>query len=213
MNMQDLIAADRQFQKNAITAFIQSAALAALLLWCFRIVAPFVSLVVWAMIIAVALYPVHVRLTEKLGGRSKLSATLFVVAGLIILLVPVALLMESGIEGLKTAGGQLQSGVVSIEPPDPSVAQWPLIGHRVYDLWSAAAANLLASLASYDQVGLAEANLYPSFSISGSRELAAAGNTDTTRTGNSGFGALFAPESLTYSVGPSLVWPFLNYGR
>jgi NodT family efflux transporter outer membrane factor (OMF) lipoprotein len=73
-------------------------------------------------------------------------------------------------------------------------------------------AELLA-LAQNAQVGVATANLYPSFSITGTLGLSAAGNTDTTRTGDSGFSELFRAESLTYSIGPSFVWPFLNYGR
>ena len=62
-------------------------------------------------------------------------------------------------------------------------------------------------------VGVATADLYPSFSLNGFLGLAAAGNTDTTRTGDSGIGELFRAESLTYSAGASFVWPFLNYGR
>ena len=69
------------------------------------------------------------------------------------------------------------------------------------------------AMAQNAQVGLAKANLYPSFSLSGSVGLAAAGNTDTTRTGKSGFGQLFDTDSVTYSAGPSFVWPFLNYDR
>lgn len=71
----------------------------------------------------------------------------------------------------------------------------------------------LIAMAQNAQVGVAQANLYPSFSISGSLGLAAAGDTNTTRTGDSGIGELFKADSLTYSVGPSFVWPFLNYGR
>lgn len=71
----------------------------------------------------------------------------------------------------------------------------------------------LFAMAQNAQVGVAKANLYPSFSIAGSLGLAAAGSTDTTRTGDSGIGELFRSESLTYSIGPSFVWPFLNYGR
>jgi NodT family efflux transporter outer membrane factor (OMF) lipoprotein len=73
-------------------------------------------------------------------------------------------------------------------------------------------AELLA-IAQNAQVGVATANLYPGFSIVGSLGVAAAGNTDTTRTGESGIGELFRAESLTYSIGPSFVWPFFNYGR
>jgi NodT family efflux transporter outer membrane factor (OMF) lipoprotein len=71
----------------------------------------------------------------------------------------------------------------------------------------------MQAIAQNAQVGVAKANLYPSFSISGSLGLAAAGDTNTTATGNSGFGELFSADSLTYSVGPSFVWPFLNYDR
>jgi NodT family efflux transporter outer membrane factor (OMF) lipoprotein len=73
-------------------------------------------------------------------------------------------------------------------------------------------AELLA-MAQNAQVGVAKADLYPSFSINGSLGLAASGNTNTTRTGDSGIGELFRSDSVTYTVGPSFVWPFLNYDR
>jgi multidrug efflux system outer membrane protein len=56
-------------------------------------------------------------------------------------------------------------------------------------------------------VGLAEADLYPSFSLTGSIGLSAGGR------GDSDFGDLFGSDALSLSVGPSFVWPFLNYGR
>lgn len=57
------------------------------------------------------------------------------------------------------------------------------------------------------QVGLAEADLYPSFSLAGSIGLAAGA------PGNDSFGDLFDGDAFTWSIGPSFVWPFLNYGR
>jgi NodT family efflux transporter outer membrane factor (OMF) lipoprotein len=71
----------------------------------------------------------------------------------------------------------------------------------------------MQAMAQNALVGMAQAELYPSFSIRGSLGLAAAGGTNTTRTGNSGFGELFSADSLTYSIGPAFAWPFLNYGR
>ena len=67
-------------------------------------------------------------------------------------------------------------------------------------------AELLA-MAQNAQVGLAEADLYPSFSLAGSIGLAAGG------PGNSDFGDLFSADALSLTIGPSFVWPFLNYGR
>ncbi len=67
-------------------------------------------------------------------------------------------------------------------------------------------AELLA-MAQNALVGLAEADLYPSFSLTGSIGLSAGG------PGDSDFGDLFSSDALSFSIGPSFVWPFLNYGR
>ena len=150
MNMSDTAAADRNFQKNAMASFIQIAAVALLVVFCFRIVAPFLSIVVWGMIIAVALYPVHVKLVGMLGGREKLSATIFVLLGLTILLVPVYTLTDSSVAALKSVGAALDDGSVSISPPDASVAEWPLIGEKVYEIWNGAAANLQGTLNKFE---------------------------------------------------------------
>lgn len=65
----------------------------------------------------------------------------------------------------------------------------------------------LQAMSANALVGLAEADLYPSFSLTGSIGIAAGG------PGDSDFGDLFDADALTWSVGPSFVWPFLNYGR
>ncbi len=65
----------------------------------------------------------------------------------------------------------------------------------------------LNALAQNALVGMAEADLYPSFSLTGSLGLVAGG------PGDSDFGDLFSSDALTFSIGPSFVWPFLNYGR
>ncbi len=65
----------------------------------------------------------------------------------------------------------------------------------------------LIAMAQNAQIGLAKADLYPSFSLSGSIGLSAGG------PGDSSFGDLFSSDALGVSIGPSFVWPFLNYGR
>jgi len=49
MNNSDTTAADRNFQKNAMASFVQIAALVILAVWCLRIVAPFVSIILWGI--------------------------------------------------------------------------------------------------------------------------------------------------------------------
>ncbi len=139
-------AADRSFQKNAMASFVQIGALMILLVMSFRILSPFLNIVMWAVIIAVALYPAHTSLTSKLGGREKTSAMVFVLVGLSILIVPTYLTAESSIESLSNLGHSLKDGSITVSPPDESVADWPLIGERVYAGWSNAAENLEATL-------------------------------------------------------------------
>lgn len=62
-------------------------------------------------------------------------------------------------------------------------------------------------------VGVATANLYPSFSLVGSLGMSSTENTSSSSSGNSGVGELFSSDSITYAAGASFVWPFLNYGR
>jgi NodT family efflux transporter outer membrane factor (OMF) lipoprotein len=105
--------------------------------------------------------------------------------------------------------GMVGEGVLPTMPDNVSVGIPANLLRQRPDVRSAE----LQAMAQNAAVGIANANLYPSFSLNGFLGLSAAGNTDTTRTGDSGIGELFRAESLTYSVGPAFVWPFLNYGR
>ena len=140
------VVADKSFQKNALASFVQIGALLILLVMCYRILSPFLSIVLWALIIAVALYPAHASLTAKLGGREKTSAFVFVLVGLTILIVPTYLTADSSITALSTLGHGLKEGTLSVSPPNESVADWPVIGKRVHSGWTAAAENLEATL-------------------------------------------------------------------
>jgi NodT family efflux transporter outer membrane factor (OMF) lipoprotein len=56
------------------------------------------------------------------------------------------------------------------------------------------------------RIGIAKAELYPSFSLFGTVGLEATSGAASTHS-------LFSTSSLFYVVGPRINWPFLNYGR
>ena len=146
MTSADSSRVDKQFLANAMASFIQIAAVVLLVMWCFSIVKPFIGVVVWGMIISISLYPAHLSLTDRLGGRAKTSATILVLIGLAIIIAPTWMLAGSALDGVQFMTGQLQEGSVHIPPPNQSVAGWPLIGERVYEFWAAAAENLAETL-------------------------------------------------------------------
>ena len=134
MTSVDSSSTDDRFLANAMASFIQISAVILLVLLCFKIVSPFLTIVMWGLIISVAVYPGHVSLTQRLGGREKLSATIIILIGLAIIIVPTWLLAESSIGALKNLSAALEGGTVHIPPPADSVATWPLIGQQVFDL-------------------------------------------------------------------------------
>jgi len=145
MSSADSASVDKKFLGNAMASFLQIGAVLLLLSWCFMIISPFISIIVWGLIIAVALYPVHQKFSGALGGRAKLSSVLLVLTGLAILLIPVWTLTESSVTTLRSVAENVNDGSITVTPPDPSVAEWPVVGKPVYEFWSGAASNLEAT--------------------------------------------------------------------
>ena len=141
------------FSKNAINAAIQIGLLFLLAAWCLIIIKPFVGLVAWATIIAVALYPLQQKLAGALGGKEKLSVAIIVIIFLSILIVPAWSLTSSSIESAQGLAQSLEEGTLKVPPPNEKVAEWPLVGERINKVWSEAASNLEATLQKHhDQV-------------------------------------------------------------
>lgn len=149
MNTPESTKVDSGFVANATASFLQIGTLFVLIYWCFDIARPFLPVVAWAVIISVAIYPLHVSLTGKLGGRSKLSATILALVGIAIIAVPTWMLGESTIGALKTVGAQLESGTAEVPPPNPSVADWPIVGEQVFAVWNDAAEDLAGTLEQF----------------------------------------------------------------
>ena len=66
---------ERRVARRLLDVLIRAALLLALALLCYRAVAPFLSLAIWAVIFAVTLYPLQLRIAARFGGRPGLAAT------------------------------------------------------------------------------------------------------------------------------------------
>lgn len=139
------------FQKDVISAAVRIGLLAILLYVSFKIVQPFLAVVVWGAIIAAALYPMHQNLSRRFNGNRKLSSFTITIIALAVLIIPSYLLAGSMIETTQTIGNDLADGNFSIPPPAESVAEWPLIGEKLYANWSDASANIEAYTAKHKE--------------------------------------------------------------
>jgi predicted PurR-regulated permease PerM len=120
--------------------------LAFLVYLCVQVFAPFSGLMMWALILAIALYPLNLMLAKKLGGKSGLAATIIVLAGLLVIGGPTVMIGESFASHLHSGYNKFESGQLAIPTPSEKVAEWPLVGEKVYSAWSNAADNLPAFL-------------------------------------------------------------------
>ncbi len=134
------------FTRNAMEAVIRIGLVVLLALWCFNIVRPFVTPIVWGMIIAVAVYPAYSRVRALLREREGLAAGLVTVAMLLILVWPVIILADVLVDNVQGVASQLREESLSIPPPPEGVETWPLIGKTVAKFWTLASVNLEAAL-------------------------------------------------------------------
>ena len=135
---------DRAFQRNMMSSFVQIAALVILVSYCVMVVTPFAGIVIWGLVIATALYPVHRSLSARLNGSEKLSATLLTLAGLALVILPGAMLTKSSISSIVSLASDLKAGTLTVPTPSERVAELPLVGEQLYTAWQAAATDLEA---------------------------------------------------------------------
>src|SRR3954465_1226947 len=86
---------EQRLSRKLLDVFIRAGLVFGLAMLCYRIFSPFLSLMAWALILAVTLYPAHQKLARRMGGKQGLAATLLVLGGIVLIGVPTAILMAS----------------------------------------------------------------------------------------------------------------------
>lgn len=136
-----------------IDIFIRLGFLFLLVAWCFQLLYPFSGVILWGIILSLVLAPLYNMLNKRLGDKPTMAATIIILCGLLIIIVPSWLFFDSTIDGAKEFSRRLQEGTVTIPPPTDKVAEWPLIGDKTYELWKQASVNLDVFTSKYqDQI-------------------------------------------------------------
>ena len=134
------------WSRKLLDVLIQAGLIGALVVLCFQIFSPFLTLMLWAVILAVTLYPLHQIIARKLGGRQGWAATLLVLSGIVLIVVPMFLLASSLADNdHRLCAGHAQQHPGDPAPPD-AVAGWPVVGEKLHAAWQLAATDLPALL-------------------------------------------------------------------
>ena len=129
---------ERRFASQLLDVMIRAGILLAVVILCYRVFAPFLTIAVWALIFAVTLYPLHLAIVRRLNGRQGLSATLLVILGIAVLVVPTAVLVNSLGDTVQDLFTRIQNNTIEIPAPSDRVAAWPFVGDKVHTIWARA---------------------------------------------------------------------------
>ncbi|MBD9597988.1 AI-2E family transporter [Ensifer sp. ENS05] len=129
---------------------LQIGLVALLIFACSRIILPFTGILLWSVILAVMLYPLHQRLVGRVGNRW--SATLIGLVSVALMLVPLVMVVTSlGSSILEFVSG-LQDSSLTVPPPPAWLADLPLVGKKLTETWGLVETNMPAALAKYGKV-------------------------------------------------------------
>ena len=136
---------------SIIHAAVQMGLVALLVYVCARIMLPFLGILLWSVILAVMLHPLHLRLSARIGNRWSASAA----SGWSAL--PWCWCRWSswsrrlGLRIYWLVSG-LQNHSLTIPPPPPWLADLPLVGKSSRTGWSLIATNMPSALVKYGQM-------------------------------------------------------------
>ncbi|GAB3374087.1 AI-2E family transporter [Lysobacter rhizosphaerae] len=126
---------DQPWSQTLLDVLLRVGLIALLLAFCFRVFQPFLSLMLWSVILAITLYPLHLKLRPKLGNKDGLTATLITLVVALLLAVPAYLLCMSLVTSSLDTMETLKGNKIQIPAPWPSVNDLPIIGPRLHEAW------------------------------------------------------------------------------
>jgi predicted PurR-regulated permease PerM len=132
---------------NFVDVSLRVAALALLIYVSYILVLPFVTVIVWSTILAVALYPFYGRVSKYLGGRNRLAAAVVTLLSFVIVLGPATWLVLDLISSIHEISQHLNLATLSIPAPPESIKEWPIVGPRLFQFLSRASGNIEAAVA------------------------------------------------------------------
>jgi predicted PurR-regulated permease PerM len=117
--------------------------------WCFVLLRPFIAVILWGVILAIALFPLFLWLKARLGRRAKLAGTILTLLGLAIIIGPVSAMATIFVSNAQELASSLVAGNLAIPPPPEGLSAWPAIGEPLYNFWQQASVNFGSVLSQF----------------------------------------------------------------
>jgi predicted PurR-regulated permease PerM len=129
-------------ESRLLDVLIRAGLIAALAVLCYKIFSPFLTMMVWSVILAVTLYPLHQWLARKVGNKQWLASTILVIVILSAIVAPTVLLMNSFADSVRTFIANVQNDTLAIPPPREGIENLPIVGKKIHEGWLKAHTDL-----------------------------------------------------------------------
>lgn len=144
---------NRPWSPGRMNHVLRIVALGLIVIGCFVILRPFLTAILWAMVLCVSTWPAYARMTRALRGRGTLAAFLMIAAIVLVLLAPFVVVGVSFADDVS----RFMAGARYLMESPPLVApQWleglPVVGPRIGEAWQTFAhdsVKLMAYLRKY----------------------------------------------------------------
>jgi len=109
---------------------------------CLLVLRPFVSALLWAVILSFASWPIYRRLLKLVHGRRTLAALIMTVAMLLVIFLPFMIIGAEVSDNIRDLTAAARSWTETGPPAPPLwLSKVPLIGKRTVDHWQIVAAD------------------------------------------------------------------------
>ena len=101
---------ENNYVNVAIDLILKVGTLLLVIFLCFKILKPFLSILLWGLIIAIVLFPLFHKLLGWFGKRNKITSLLIIIISLAILVLPSIWLVNQLVDGIKFLADGFQEG-------------------------------------------------------------------------------------------------------
>jgi predicted PurR-regulated permease PerM len=122
-----------------------------ILVWyCFNIISPFISSLLWGIITAVAVHPLFLWLKKKTGLKNMHAAVVMTLLSLIVFAIPFYVLIQSLIGEFQYLATLLNNDSFVLPDLPKGIQDWPVVGKKIENFWTMATKNIDLLISKYD---------------------------------------------------------------
>ena len=108
--------------RRLLDVFIRAGLVLALVLLCYQIFSPFMTMMLWALILAITIYPLHQMLAARIGGKQGLASTLIVLLAVAVIITPTVMLGSQFADSVHDLVNGVRDNTLQMPAPSDRVA-------------------------------------------------------------------------------------------